>query len=450
MDPTQIDLTLEKIRAALEADQVENAIAALITLHPVDRADAFSDLDDKSQAILLPEFEIGDTADLLEELDDAEAADVAESLSTRFLANILDAMQPDEAADILGDLPPDRAAQALAAMTESEDVIPLLGYPDETAGGLMTTNVITLSPDLTTEQAIDFLRKMAPGAEAPYYLYVVNQDQRLLGVVGLRDLVISSPKTRIQDILDPEVIRASTEMDQEDVARLMVRYDLTAVPVVDEQDVLWGVITYDDLVDVLEDEATEDIYRLANVSDPGLTYDSPVGVSVRRRVPWLYLSSLTALFASWVISQFEEIIAQVALLAAFQSVVAGLGGNSATQTLAIIVRAIALGELDSSEAKATLIRQAIIGLIQGILVGALVGVGVAFWTGKTYLGLVLGLALLGNMLIGTIVGTMVPVILKMLKLDPALASTSLVYALTDSAGFAIFLGLATLFLPQLI
>jgi magnesium transporter len=449
MDPTQIDPTLEKIRAALEADQLDDAIAALVKLHPVDRADAFSDLDGQVQAILLPELDIGDTADLLEELDDAEAADVAEGLSTRFLANILDAMEPDEAADVLGDLPPDRAAQALAAMAEPEDVIPLLGYPDETAGGLMTTNVITLTPELTTAEAIQFLRKMTPGSDTPYYLYVVNRDQKLLGVIGLRDLVVTDPNTRIQDILDPEVIRATTEMDQEDVARMMVRYDLTAVPVVDQNDVLWGVITYDDLVDVLEDEATEDLYRLANVSDPDLSFDSPIGISVRRRIPWLYISGVTALFASWVISQFQAVIAQVAILAAFQSVVAGLGGNTATQTLAIIVRAIALGEIELKDVWRTLLKEAAVGLVQGVFVGAAAGVGVYLWTNNPYLGLVLGFALVGNMLIATTVGTLVPLLLKAAKLDPALASTVLVTSVTDSVGFALFLGLATLFLTQM-
>jgi magnesium transporter len=229
----------------------------------------------------------------------------------------------------------------------------------------------------------------------------------------------------------------------------MVRYDLTAVPVVDDQDVLWGVITYDDLVDVLEDEATEDLYRLANVSDPDLSFDSPVGISVRRRIPWLYISGVTALFASWVISQFQAVIAQVAILAAFQSVVAGLGGNTATQTLAIIVRAIALGEIELKDAWRTLFKEASVGLLQGIFVGTAAGLGVYLWTNNTFLGLVLGLALVGNMLIATTVGTLVPLILKAANLDPALASSVLVTSVTDSVGFALFLGLASIFLTQL-
>ncbi len=441
-----IDATLEAIRTALEANHVEEAIAALTDLHPVDRADAFADLDDQDQAVILPQLDINDTADLLEELDDEEAADVAETLSTPFLADILDAMEPDEAADILGDLPPRLAADALAEMEESEDVIPLLGFPDETAGGLMTTHLLTLVPEITAAEAIEYLRQTTLGSDTPYYLYVVEKNSKLLGVVGLRDLVIADPNRRISEIMDPDVISAKTDLDQEDVARLMIRYDLAALPVVDDAGGLRGVITYDDLMDVIEDEATEDIYRLANVPDSDLSYDSPIGLSIRRRLPWLFLSGITALFASWVISQFESLIAQVALLAAFLSVVAGLGGNTATQTLAIIVRAIALDEIEPRDAWRTLTKEAVVGLLQGLFIGAAAAVGVYLWTGNEILGLVLGLALVGNMILATVVGTLVPLILRWLGADPALASTVLVTAVTDSVGFALFLGLASVFI----
>jgi magnesium transporter len=441
-----IDATLEAIRTALEANRIGEAITALTDLHPVDRAEAFADLNDQDQAAILPQLNINDTADLLEELDDEEAADVAETLSTPFLADILDAMEPDEAADILGDLPPRLAADVLAEMEESEDVIPLLVFDDETAGGLMTTNLLTLAPELTTAEAIEYLRQTTLGSDTPYYLYVVEQNSKLLGVIGLRDLVVADPNRKISEIMDPDVISTKTDLDQEDVARLMVRYDLAAMPVVDDAGSLRGVITYDDLMDVIEDEATEDIYRLANVPDSDLSYDSPIGLSIRRRLPWLFLSGITALFASWVVSQFESLIAQVALLAAFLSVVAGLGGNTATQTLAIIVRAIALDEIESRDTWRTLGKEAAVGLLQGLLIGSAAAIGVSLWTGDQFLGLVLGLALVGNMIIATVIGTLVPLILRWLGADPALASTVLVTAVTDSVGFALFLGLASVFI----
>jgi len=449
MEQAQIDRTLEEIRTALEDGKVPEAIAALIKLHPADRADAFSDLDYDDQATLLPQLDIPSTADLLEELEDDEAADVAIGLPTDLLADILDEMEPDEAADVLGDLPPARAAQALAEMEEADDVIPLLGHPDETAGGLMTTSFIAIKPGTTARETIEFLRQISPDEETPYYLYIVDQSGRLAGIVGMRDLIIARPEAPIDSFMDPDVISVTTSTDQEDAARLMSHYDLAAMPVIDDVGILQGVITHDDLVEVLEDEATEDIYRLANVPDPDLGIDSPVGTSVRRRLPWLFLNTLTALFAAWVISNFEGLFQQVAVLAVFQSVVAGMGGNAATQSLAMFVRAIALGEVSTQLAWRSLLRQVASGIIQGIAVGAVVGLGVYAWKGNAFLGLIMALALLGNIVVAAIVGTLIPLGLNALKLDPALASSVLVTAVTDSIGFALFLGLATIFLPHL-
>ncbi len=450
MEQAQIDLTLNEIRVALESGQVLGAIEALIRLHPADRADAFSFLAEKEQARLLPRMDISTMADLLEELEDDEAADVAEVLSTEILADVLDEMEPDEAADVLGDIPPDVAAQALAEMEDADDVIPLLGYPDKTAGGLMTTSYIALRPHTSASQAIEFLRQMSPDQETPYYLNVVDKDRRLVGVVSLRELVVADPSARVDSFMDPKVIFVTTDVDQEEAARIMVRYDLAALPVVDKEGILWGVITYDDLMDVLEVEATEDIYRLSNVADADLSIDSPIGLSVRRRLPWLYISALSSFFASWVISQFEPLIAQVAVLAVFQSIVAGLGGNTATQSLAMIVRAIALGEAGLRDAWRTILKEGITGLLLGSAVGIVAGFGVFLWKGNAAMGIVLGLALIGNMIVASTIGTLVPLFLKALKLDPALASSVLVTSVTDAVGFGLFLALASLFLPMLI
>jgi len=449
MEPLFIDTTLEEIRTALEAGQIQAAFKALSKLHPVDRADAFSDLDTTDQATILPHFDISSTADLLEELEDEEAASVAGGLPTDVLADILDEMEPDEAADVLGDLPPNRAAEALAEMEEANDVIPLLGHPDETAGGLMTTSYIAVRPKTTASQTIDFLRQVDPDEETPYYIYVIDKNKMLVGILGMRELILTDPKAEVQTFMKQDVITTKISDDQEEAARIMARYDLTALPVVDEVGVLKGVITHDDVLDVLEDEATEDIYRLASVSHADLSINSPVSLSVRRRLPWLFLNTITAFFAAWVISNFEDLFKQVAVLAVFQSVVAGMGGNTATQSLAMIVRAIALGEITIREAWSPLLKQILTGLIQGIAVGTVAGLGVYLWQGNPYLGLILGVALIGNMLIAVIVGTLIPLFLKSLKLDPALASAVIVTAITDSVGFALFLGLASIFISHI-
>lgn len=443
------DLTLELIRAALVTQRVENAVSILLALHPVDRAEVFDLLDDTEKEMLLDRLDIPTTADLLEELEDEVVLEAIESLSPERLADVLDEMEPDEAADLLGDLPPDQASEALAQMDDADEVIPLLGYPDETAGGLMTTSYIALRRHTTAEQAIRFLRQVSPETEIPYYLYVIDKTNRLIGVVGLRELVVAEPTATMESIMDHEIIFVSVGIDQEEVARIMTRYDLAAVPVVDEFQRLMGVITHDDILEVLEDEATEDVYRLANVADTDLDPQSAIKEQLKGRLPWIYLNTATALFASWVISNFEWLIAQVAILAAFQSVVAGLGGNTASQNVAMIVRSLALGKITSKLFWRIMARQIAVGILQGIAVGLVLGIAVTLWRGDPYLGLILGLAMIGNMIVAGVIGTAVPLGLNALGQDPALASSVFVTAATDSCGFFIFLSLAAITLNYL-
>lgn len=450
MAEQSVDLIAERIRNALNTQRVKDAVSILIELRPVDQADVFNSLTDEEQNILLPELDISTTADILEEMEDEDVLVAVESLPTEMLADVLDEMQPDEAADLLGDLPPETVSEALAQMEDADEVIPLLGYPDETAGGLMTTSYIALRRQTTVRQAIEFLREIHLDIEVPYYLYVIDREKRLTGVVGFRELVLADPEITVDRIMDPEVINISVGEDQEDVARIMTRYDLAAMPVLDNQQRLVGVITHDDILEVIEDEATEDIYRLASVSDTDLDPESPVANQLKGRLPWLYLNMVIALFASWVISQYEDVIAKVAILAAFLSVVAGLGGNSASQIVAMIVRSLALGKIESREVWNIVSRQMWVGLLQGLGVGIIIGIGVAFWQRDPYLGLIVILAVIGNMIVAGFIGTLVPLAFDAFGLDPALASTVVVTAITDICGFLIFLSLAVWALPYLL
>jgi len=449
MAEDNVDIIIERIHSALGTQRLEDALAILLELHPADRADVFNLLTYAEKSALFPLLDVPTTADLLEELEDEEVLEAIESLSPERLADVLDEMEPDEAADLLGDLTPEQASAALAEMEDAEEVIPLLGYPDQTAGGLMTTSFVALRRYTTTEQAIQFLRQVRPEIEIPNYLYVVDREKRLIGVVGFRELVISDPTVTMDSIMDPDVRYISVGTDQEEVARLMSRYDLAAVPVVDNQQRLVGVITHDDILEVVEEEATEDIYRLANVIDTDLDPQSPISEQLKGRLPWIYLNMVTALFASWVITNFEGLIAQVAILAAFQSIVAGLGGNTASQNVAMIVRALALGKIDPKRIWIVTIRQVLVGMLQGIAVGIVIGFGIALWQNNLYLGVILALAMVGNMVVAGIIGTLVPFGLRAIGLDPALASSVLVTAVTDSAGFFIFLSLASWFVPYL-
>jgi magnesium transporter len=248
--------------------------------------------------------------------------------------------------------------------------------------------------------------------------------------------------------MDTDVTSVQAGVDQEEVARLMTRYGLLALPVVDEAGHLLGLITHDDLVEVIEDEASQDIYRLGGVIDEDRPF-GPVRFSVRRRLPWLYINMITAFLAAWVISQFQETIQRVAILAAFQAIVAGQGGNAGTQALTVMVRSIALGEVGLRDVGPALLKEIAVGLINGVAVGLVVGLIAAALQGKPMLGLIIGLAMIGNMVAAGIAGALVPVILKRLKIDPALASGVIVTTVTDVTGFALFLGLATLFLSWL-
>ena len=449
----QTDYSLEQIiisfKNFLSQGMPEQALALLKSLHYADQAEAFGDLDEKEQDLILPLLDVQTTASILEELEDHEVLEVVEDIPTDFLADVLDEMEPDEAADLLGDLPAVQASELLLQMEGAKEVIPLLEYEDETAGGLMTTTYLALKKNSTTEQAIQFLRKVSPETDVPYYLYVTDENQQLIGVVGLRELVINNPKTPILEIMNPEVIKVQAGSDQEDVARIMSRYDLTMIPVVNEREMLVGVITHDDILEVLEDEATEDIYRLATVTDNELEPESPVFQHIKGRLPWLFINTMTAAFAAWVVSNYEASIDQVATLAIFQSIVAGQGGNSGSQIVTMIVRSMALGKLEAKRLWQIMAKQTLVGIIQGLAVGSLVGLGTYLWRGNPYLGLVVGLALMGNMILAGIIGTLTPIALKRFGQDPALASPILVTAVTDSGGFFIFFTLATILLRYL-
>jgi magnesium transporter len=448
---SQLTPLVKLIHKALEAQHLEQAAAIFLQLRPADRADIFEMMDDQAQELLLTQLDIPNIADLFDELEDHETAEAAARLTLERLADVLDEMDPDEAADLLGDLSPEQAEQALIEMDEPEDVMPLLHYPDETAGGRMTTAYIGLEPDVSAEQSIHQLRDVGEDNDVPYYLFVINPQGQLEGIVELRDLVIAAPSTTIREIMNSDVISITAQADQEEAARIMAHYDLAALPVIDDADGhMLGVITHDDILDVLEDEATEDIYHLASVTNAELEPESAVREQLKGRLPWLLLNTMTALFASWIISNFGDLFLKVAVLAFFQSVVAGQGGNAASQNVAMIVRSLALGKIESKRLGIILIRQIWIGFLQGSILGIIVGTGVALWQHNPYLGLVLGLALVGNLIVAGVVGTLAPMMLYFIGQDPALASSVLVTAATDSLGFLIFLSLAKFFLPYLL
>jgi magnesium transporter len=389
-----------------------------------------------------------DLAGVFEQMDAEDAVDVVQHLDEEALADVLDEMEPDVAADLLAEMEPAEATAVLEQMDEAESVAPLLAYPEDTAGGIMNVAPPSLRRYMTVAEAFAFLKAHYHDANQVFYLYVLDRNGRLIGVVNLRALILAEPQQTIEEVMRRDVINVRVDMDQEAVAQIFARYDLLALPVVDHDDRLVGLVTVDDVVDVLEEEATEDIYHLAQVG-PDAAVFAPIMDSLRTRLPWLYVNMGTAFLASLVVAFFEDTIAAVAVLAVFMPIVAGQGGNAGNQTMTIIVRSLALGEIDVASAWRAVRHEVVIGLLNGIALGISVGTVAWLWMGNPVLGLVIGLALLGNLIVAALAGVIVPTTLKRLNLDPALASSIFVTTATDVMGFALFLGLATLLLRWL-
>jgi len=439
---------LAQLRAALERDDLGGAVAVIESLQPADRADLVEELSDSDQIVLLSQLDPAESADVLEEMEDEDAASLAERLPVADLAGILDEMEADEAADVLGDLPPERMAEALRKMEEPAEVISLLQYPDDTAGGLMTPAVVTLRRDWRVQEALESLRRVGPDADSAYYLFVTDEVGVLQGVVGLRDLVVAFPETVIEALMDPNVVSVPVTADQEICARTLSRYGFLALPVVDESNRLVGVITADDLIEVAEDEATEDMYRMVGISGEERVF-GPLHSSVIKRLPWLAVNMVTLFVAITVVNAFEWVIAGMVALATFLPLVSGEGGNAGSQTTTVIVRGMALGEVDVRNGVRALAKELAAAAINGAIIGIGTGVAIYFWKREPVIATAAALAMVLNFLVAALAGVLVPLGLKLMRVDPALASAAFVTAVTDTLGFLFFLGIAALLLQYL-
>jgi magnesium transporter len=445
LDTIQNDMSalLEQIEAGVLTGDALTALLA--ELHPADVADLMEELSPEKATELLRRLSLADRADVLEYVEEEEGAEIANRLPDAELVDILDEMSADDAADLLGDLDPSRAERLLREMDEEENVRSLLNYPEDSAGGLMVPLAFHLRDTLSVAQVLTILRELQPDPELIFYLFVQDAQDRLVGQVSIRHLVIHPTDRLIRDIMDEEVISVKVLDDQATCARLAQQYSLVALPVVDDELHLLGIITVDDLVDVVAEEAQEDTLLLGGLSGEAEVYDT-IPAAVRKRLPWLVVNLGTAFMAASIIGLFEATIAQFTILALFQSIVAGQGGNAGTQTLTLVVRGLGTGEITIRDAIDLLRREAVVGIIQGVSVGILLA-GIAYlWKGDLTISLVLAVAMLGNMIMANIAGVFIPMVLEKVKVDPAIASGVFVTTVTDMCGFFFFLGLATLVL----
>jgi len=448
---------LDSVRRLVRGGATARALNVLRKGRPADVAQvlhALSDLDRKSVFTALAQSETKLAAASLSELSPEEGVALLKTLAPPEIAHVLQELPSDDAALFVAELPEDLRQELLDLMKveTSTEVQELLSFAEGTAGRIMTPDVFALSEDLTVSESISAIQRASRDVELVYYLYVVDDRNHLVGVSSLRQLLLVPPTTPLKKFMSTDVISVRTDTPQEEVARVVERYNLLGVPVVDEEHKLVGIVTVDDVLDVVREEATEDIYALSGVSsEEGAT--SPPMRSVRLRLPWLLVNLATAILAASVIHAFEATIAKVVVLAALQSIVAGMGGNAATQTLAVIVRGLALGEVTLENSRRVLVKEVLVGIANGLANGIVAALVVLVWFGiglKMFIiGGIIAAALIINLVIAAVAGTVIPLLLKKLKADPALASSVFVTTCTDVGGFLSFLGLATLLIKYL-
>lgn len=442
------ETVLETLLIQAEFGLDEAVRAGIATLHPADVAELLDAIEEPELKQKIFSFLSPDIAsEVLSLASPLTQTELTEELSNAALGDLVKRLDSDDAADLLASLPEEQARAVLKQVSEelSAEMEQLLRYPPDTAGGIMQTEHVEVPSGARADQAIEIIRRHIDEVPDIHNVFVVDDGRHPVGVLPLRKLILARPDDPVEQIMDRRVISARVDLDQEQVAQLFQRYDLVSLPVVDQQGVLLGRITIDDAVDVLEEEATEDIYKLGGLGGEDAVFDSPWR-SIRRRLPWLALNLLTTTLGATVIAFFEGTIQTVAIAAAFMTMVAAQGGNAGIQTLTVIVRGLALGEVGLGHIKRVLYKELLVALGNGLALASAAGVVAYLWKGELVIGVVLSLALVANLTIAAFIGTMIPFSMRWLEIDPAVASSVFVTACTDIFGYLTFLGFLTLFL----
>ncbi len=423
----------------------------LAALHPADIADQLERMSDEEAQAAFRSLPADLAAEVLGEFAEPEdAARLLADLTPSQVSEIVEEMPHDEAADVAAELPVEQRSEVLSQLDpeDSEGITSLMRYPEDTAGGIMSDEYVSLRADQTVAECQELLRRRAEETEesdyeGPTYLFVTDQHQKLVGMVSLRDLVFRRPERRMEEIMDRDVHFVRVDDDQEKTARIFDQYNFMTLPVLEHDNRLVGMVTANQVIDVMREEATEDMQLMVGMAGEETVW-TPWHRSVTRRLPWLCVNTVTLFGAAAVVAFFESTIAKLTVLAAFLPVIAGLGGNAGNQTLTIIIRAMALGEVNPGDGYRALRKELILGICNGIAIGIAVGVIAFSWKGSYLLGAIVAIAMLLNMIAAATFGVLVPYGLKLFKVDPALASSIFVTTITDIAGFFFFLGLAAL------
>jgi magnesium transporter len=435
----------EYFRAMVElarGGRTEAFVALAHKLEPADLADVLAELDDEERVRIVRALPPELSGEALAEMpEEAHAEETLVALEPEQAAEILEELEDDDAADLLRELDPEQQERILAEVEDRSEVDRLLRYDPESAGGRMTTHVVTVRDTDTAAQALEAIRRQADRVEDFYQVFVVDGARRLAGIAPLRDLVVNPPQRPVREFMAGAEHSVQADVDQEEVARVMARYNLESVPVVDQAGRLLGRVTFDDVIDVVEAETTEDILRFGGAAgDEELT--GGWHEAVRSRLPWLYVNLVTGFLAAGVVYLFQDTIHRLVTLAVWMPIIAGMGGNAGTQALAVTVRRLALGRVRPEQSARVLGKELLVGLINGLAVGVVVAMVALVFGEGARLGFVVFLALAGNLLVAGIAGAFIPVVLERAGVDPAVASSVFVTTFTDTCGFLLLLGMA--------
>jgi len=450
MEP-KLQRLLETVQRLIRRGAHPNLAKLLTKIHPADIAHLYRFLDLKDQRILfnlIPDPEIAGM--VLVEVDHATGAQLLETLEKETITEVLQELPYDDAADIIQNMPEELAEEILHLMEDedSEEIEELLKYAEDTAGGIMATEIFSLNEELTVREAIQALQD-AEDAEMVFYLYVTDEHGHLVGVLSLRQLLTVPPSRKLRDIMTREVIAVQTDTDQEEVARVVEKYDILAVPVVNDTNKLMGIITVDDVIDVLREEATEDIYKMVGSSDEELLLGNQALKIARLRLPWLITNLFGGIITGYLMWLFKVTIRDVIALISFIPVITGMGGNVGGQTATIVVRGFATGKIEMSTLKKVIFKEMRVGILMGLICGLTVGLVAYGWHHNPYLGLVVGLAMSTAITVAATTGVLAPTFFKRIGVDPAIAATPFVQTANDITGILIYFAMATLFLNLL-
>ncbi|KRG08982.1 magnesium transporter [Staphylococcus sp. NAM3COL9] len=423
-----------------------------LAMHTYEQSEYFEDSNEEIRQRIFEILSPEEVADFFEqlEIDEDEYESLFDTMDAEYASKVLEDMSYDNAVDIMNQLSKQKIVSLLTLMKreDAKEIKALLHYEEDTAGGIMTTEYISLKATMPVKEAMMHVKEQAPDAETIYVIFTVNDNKQLAGVLSLRDLIVAENDAYIEDIMSERVISANAADDQEDVAQKMRDYDFIAMPVVDYQDHLLGIITIDDILDVMDEEASEDYSRLAGVSDVDATNDSIIKTA-RKRLPWLIILTFLGMITATILGSFEDTLSQVALLAAFIPIISGMSGNSGTQSLAVSVRNISTGEIYEQSKFKVALRETGSGFLSGLICSILLFLIIMIVYGQPILAVIVGASLTIAMTVGTLVGSMIPLVMDKLKIDPAVASGPFITTINDIVSMLIYFGLATSFMSYL-